>query len=389
MKLPTAVMISARRSAVGRIGGLHRNRRLEDLAAPVLTAALVDARCDASSVEGLVLGNVTAGGNPARAVALASGLPEISFAISVDSQCASGLDAIVAAFRRIHAGEADVVVAGGAESLSTAPWRIARPKNQFQMPHFIGVEPQSADLNGDRIAFEASEVLARQLSITRGDQDAYTAQSHLAAGVARDRRQFFGEIAAVRVNPEEMRDQHNATAGIDDLSELTAFQPVDGSLTPGNTSALADGAAFGVIVSGKIWRDLGSPKGLVLHRSASCGAPAASAALAGLAALQLLLRRGGDEAARIAPMLAVVETSETSAAEAIAIIRSLALADGAMNAGGGAVVRGHPLAAASAISVVRLFTRLIRSDKPLGRSGCVLQGAIGGLGVAASFEAIG
>ncbi len=232
MKLLNPVMISARRSAVGRVGGLHRNRRLEDLAAPVLAAALSDARCDASSVGGLILGNATAGGNPARTVALASGLPEISFALSIDSQCASGLEAIVAAFRRIGAGEADLIVAGGAESLSTGPWRMARPKNQYQMPHFIGVEPQARDANGDRLAFEASEVLVRQLGITRDEQDGYAVKSHMAATMAREHRQFIGEIVAIRANPEEMRDQNNPAVDVDDLSELTAFQPIDGSLTP-------------------------------------------------------------------------------------------------------------------------------------------------------------
>jgi acetyl-CoA C-acetyltransferase len=368
---------------------MHRNRRLEELAAPVIAAALSDAKCDASRVEGLILGNATAGGNPARTVALASGLPGTSFAVSVDSQCASGLDAIIAAFHRIDAGEADVIVAGGAESLSTAPWRIARPKNQFQMPHFIGVELQWTDANGDAIAFEASEALAHRSGIDRAAQDAYAAQSHTAAAIARDSRQFIGEIVPVRMNPEEMRDQTNVAAGSDDLSELTAFQPLGGTLTPGNTSALADGAALCVIVSGKIWRELGSPRGLVLQRSVSCGAPVDSATGAGLTAMQVLIRRSAAEAGRVTAMLAAIETSEASAAEAISIIRALGLPDGALNAGGGAIVRGHPLAAASAVSAVRLFTRLIRNGKAAARSGCVVQGAIGGIAVAAAFEVTG
>ena len=389
MKNPPAVLISARRSAIGRIGGLHRARRLEELAAPVLAAALADARCEASNVQGMILGNVSAGSNPARKVALASGLPETSFALSLDSQCASGLDAILAAFRRVAAGEADVIVAGGAESLSTAPWRIARPKNPYQMPHFIGMEPLGADASGDALAFEASEVLARQLDITRLAQDAYAVQSHVGAELARERRGFIGEIAAFRANPEETRDQNNPASDFDDLADMTPFQPNEGTLTPGNTSALADGAAFGVVVSGRAWKDLGYPKGLVLQRNLSYGAPAAVAARAGLAALELLLQRGDDAGARDVSRLSAIETSEASAAEAIAIVRSLKLSDGVLNAAGGAIVRGHPLGAASAVSVVRLFSRLIRGEKKAGGTGAVLQGAIGGLGVAAIFEAVG
>ena len=389
MKTPSAVLISARRSAIGRVGGLHRARRLEELAAPVLSAALADARCEADRVEGLILGNVTAGGNAARSVGLAAGLSETSFAVTVDSQCASGLEAIIAAVRRVAAGEAEVLVAGGAESLSTAPWRIARPKNPYQMPHFIGVEPHNADASGEAQAFEASEILARQLGITRMAQDAYALQSHLGAELARERRQFIREIAAIRSNPEETRDQGNPACDLEEFESLTPFQPVDGTLTPGNTSALADGAAFAVVVSAKIWKTLGSSRGLTLQRSFACGAPALSAARAGLAALEGLLQRGAEKTAGDAAFLAAIETSEASAAEAIALMRSLDLADGVLNAGGGAMVRGHPLGAASAVSVVRLFTRLVRAEKPAGRHGAVTQGAIGGLGLAAIFEAVG
>lgn len=389
MKIPSAVLIAARRSAIGRVGGLHRNRRLEDLAAPVIAAALSDVKCDASRVEGLILGNATAGGNPARTVALAGGLPETSFAISIDSQCASGLDAIIAAFHRIDAGEAELIVAGGAESLSTAPWRIARPKNHYQMPHFIGVEPQWTDANGDTLAFEASEAFARQSGISRTAQDAYAAQSHVAASLARDGRQFIGEIVPLRMNPEETRDQTNAAADGDDLAGLIAFQPAGGTLTPGNTSALADGAAFCVIVSGTLWRELGTPRGLMLQRSVSCGAPAVSAAGAALLAMQVLIRRNAADAGRNASMLTAIETSEASAAEAISMIRALDLPEGVLNAGGGGIVRGHPLAAASAVSAVRLFTRLVRTGTAATRSGCIVQGATGGIAVAASFEATG
>ncbi|MEQ1613680.1 MAG: beta-ketoacyl synthase N-terminal-like domain-containing protein [Hyphomicrobiaceae bacterium] len=382
MNMPAAVLVSARRSAIGRVGGLHRNRRIEELAEPVLRAALADAGCEPGQIGGIILGNTTAGAKAARAIGLAAGLPETSYALTLDSQCASGLDAIIDAARRIAAGEAECLIAGGAESISTAPWRIGRPKNPYQMPHFIGYHAPGMEAGGGAEAFEADEVLARQLDISRGAQDAYVLHAQLAAEQARQRRQFIGEIVG-------QRDQCSPDLDLEELQDLQPYQSGDGTLTPGNTSALADGAAFAVLVSGKMWEALGRPKGLVLQRSHACGVTMANAASAGRYALDALLQKGATKASRDPGTLAAVETSEASAVEALALVRGLKLGDGVLNAGGGALVRGQPLGAASAVCVARLFSRLVRAEAPLGRLGAVTQRATGGLGLAALFEAIG
>lgn len=377
-----------RRSALGRIGGLHRARRIEELAAPVLAAALQDAGCAANRVEGLLLGNTTAGGSAARTIGLSAGLPEAAFALTIDGQCASGLEAIVDAVRRIAAGEADMLVAGGAESISTAPWRIGRPKNPYQLPHFIGYQAPGMEAGGAE-AFEADEALARQMEISRGAQDAYVLHAHLAAEQARERRQFIGEIVGIRATPEETRDQIGAEPDLDELGDLQPLNGADGTLTSGNTSTLADGAAFAVVVSGRTWEALGRPKGLTLRRSHICGVALEQAASAGLFALDAVLQRAREKAARDVAGLAAIETSEASAVEAIALGRGLKLADGVLNAAGGALIRGQPLGAAGAVALTRLFTRLVRSEMPAGRVGAVTQRATGGIGLAAIFETAG
>ena len=172
-----AYIIAARRTALGRIGGLHGARRIEDLAAPVISAALADIGVAASEVDEIIVGNATAGGNPARLIALASGLPEAANATTIDQQDASGLVAIIQASRLITQGDADVVVAGGAESLSTAPWRIARPKNVHQMPRFIHPDPFSTAGLNLPFPLECTEKLARDLNISRARQDAFAASS--------------------------------------------------------------------------------------------------------------------------------------------------------------------------------------------------------------------
>lgn len=382
--LPTAYIVAARRTALGRIGGLHRNRRLEDLAAPVIEAALKDARIAPERVEEFVLGNTTAGGNPARVVALATGLPEVAAAITLDRQCSSGLDAILAAHRAVAFGGADVVVAGGAESLSTAPWRIAKPRSLYQMPHFIGIEPPGADAADEPQMFEASEGLARKLGLNRVAQDAYAIKSHQRASRAREARRFVGEIVPLRANADEARDQSVADVDLDAVAEETPFLPPDGTLTPANTSALHDGAAFAVVVSERVWQELGKPPALRLVAAVAQGVAPSEEAAAPIAAAQKLYGRinGFDRA-----LIRAVETSESSAAQAIALGNALGLGDDVLNADGGAIARGHPLGASGAVLVVRLFSRMLRAkDKDAPRAGVAVQGAIGGLGIAALLE---
>lgn len=358
----------------------------------MVAAALRDAGIASDRVDGLLLGNSTAGGNPARSVALAAGLPERSSATTIDSGGVAGLEAIVIAAQRIEAGDASILLAGGAESLSTAPWRVARPKNPHQVPRFIGAGPGSdaADGTDEGHAFDGSEALARQLNITREAQDAYAIKSHLRAEIARENRRFLAEIQSIRANADEARDQSSAAPSVSDLARLTPFLPSDGTLTPGNTSNLADGAACAVLVSHGVWQELGCPPGLILLRSAIIGVPPESEARAAVVAVEALLGR----MPRYQPAsIHAIEMSEASAAEALALVRLLGFDDSMLNSDGGALVRGHPIAAASAISVARLFTRLIRSpDRAMPQSGparlgLVAQTATGGLGMAALFQA--
>jgi acetyl-CoA C-acetyltransferase len=384
--LAAAFVIAARRSALGRIGGLHRARRLEELTAPVLQAALADSRLAPERVEEIVLGNASAGGNPARLIALAAGLPEAASASTIDRQCGSGLDAILSAIRTIAAGEAEVIAAGGAESLSTAPWRIAKPKSLYQMPRFIGLLPDGPDIGNDSQPFEASEGLARQLGISREAQDVYVLRSHLKAEAAREARRFVGEIVPIRSKAEEARDEISGAPDADSLARMPPFQPPAGTLTRGNTSTMRDGAAIVVVVSERVWSELGGPPALRLVASASQGAAPEEEAAAPIAAMRKLYGRlsGFDRAA-----LGVVEMSESSAAQAIALIKNLGLDEDVVNPDGGAVVRGHPFGASGAVLVTRLFTRMARHRKDgHPRFGAAAQGAIGGLGLAALFEAV-
>jgi acetyl-CoA C-acetyltransferase len=384
----SAYIIAARRTALGRVGGLHKARRLEDLAAPVVAAALADAKVTPGEVDGVVIGNALAGGNPARLIALTAGLPETVPALTIDRQCGSGLDAILTAIREIAAGDADVMIAGGADSISTAPWRIARPRSLYQTPHFINFEAAAA-VGMDTQPRDASDALARRLKISRQAQDAFALKQYLRAEAAREARRFVGEIVPLRANADEARDQIADIASMDDLEDLSPFQPPAGTVTPGNSAHPYDGAAIVVIVSERRWTALGKPAALRLVASAAQGSSPQAEAQAPIAAVAKLYKKlnGFDRSG-----IGAIEMSETSAAQALALVKELGFDENILNADGGAIVRGHPAGAAGAVLVTRLFTQLARDGagrRPHVRYGVAVQGTSDGLGVAALFEAIG
>jgi acetyl-CoA C-acetyltransferase len=386
LPLGTAYIVAARRSALGRPGGLHRARRIEALSAPIIEAVLKDARISARLVDEIILGNTTAGGNPARVVALAAGLEESVPALTVDRQCASGLDAILLGTRAVALGEARIAVAGGAESISTAPWRIAKPRTLFQTPRFIGPEGGSdGDAGFAFPSIAACEVLARKRGISRSEQDMETLKAHLKADAARDQRRFVGEIVPIRTNADEARDETSGMPEIDELAELEPLMPPDGTHTSGNSASPRDGAAMVLIVSSDVYAELGKPPALRMLACATQGVGSGEEAAAPIVALEKALKPNG--AAKPAPQ--IIETSEASAAQALALGLALDLGDNAINPAGGAVVRGYPLGASGAVSLVRLFSDLVRTNSGNAATfGAVTQGAAGGLGVAALFERV-
>ncbi len=388
--MTSAFIVAARRSAIGRIGGLHRSRRLADLASPVVAAALADARLEPSQVAEVILGNATEGSNPARLVALSSGLPEHVPAMTVDRQCSSGLDAVLAAARLVATGEAPVVVAGGAESLSTAPWRLARPRSPFQVPHFVPLGQSGnagEDGEGATDRFGGTDALAARLGISRTAQDAWVASSFARALAAREAGRFLAEIVPLRHNAEELKDQSAVEVDPEDFAEMMPFAPPHGTATPGNTASLHDGAAIAVVVSEKVWNDLGRPRALQLLAAATAALSPRDEVEAPIAAYKRLIERAGGPAAAA---VEAIELNETSATQAIAFEKASGASPAALNADGGAIVRGHPLAASGAVLVARLFTRMARPAASLAATrGAAVVGTSGGMGVAALFEAIG
>ncbi|MGF1619009.1 MAG: thiolase family protein [Rhodomicrobiaceae bacterium] len=382
----SAIIIAARRTAIGTVGGLHARRPIEALAAPVLQAVLTDGRIEPAQVDEVILGNaVGGGGNPARLIALAAGLPETTPAMTIDRQCASGLDAIVAGARMIESGAADAVIAGGAESPSTAPWRIAKPANLHKgLPHFFSQPAFAPGPEGDVGMIEAAENVARDYHITRERQDAFTLGSHRKAVAAADAGQLSAEIVRLSHDPRESRDEGpRASLTPKLLSRVTPLVATDGTVTSGNSCQVNDGAAAVLLVSDALHRKLGSPPGLVFAGAASAGIAPRLLGLAAVNATRKLAEMAGFRPQDID----AVELNEAFAAQVLATIDQLSLDPHKLNALGGALAYGHPYGASGALLVGRLFSRMILENAAQSpRTGLVMIAAAGGVGVAAQFR---
>ena len=371
------VIVAARRSPVAPRGGALARLDLAQLGAPVLQAALTDAGLPVEAVSEVILGNALgAGGNPARLVALAAGLPQTVSAMTVDRQCCSGLDAVILAARAIRAGEADVVIAGGVESFSRAPVRMHRPLQKEGVPVAYDRPAFAPPPFPDPDPAEAAARLAMHMQISREAQEAYARASHQAAL----RAQAAGDLAAETV-PLAGLAADAFTRPLD--ARLQSRLPV---LAGGNAHGLtastiaveADAAAILVIMRRKEAERRGlMPLAAVGQGVMTGGDPGNPAAGAHEAALELFRRTGmGLED------ISVVELMEAFAVQAMVSRRALGLGpdDLRVNQGGGALARGHPIGASGAILAVRLAHVLARGTRK--DIGLAAIAAAGGLGTA-------
>lgn len=365
-----AYVIAARRTAVMPRGGAFAALSLHALAAPVVRAALADAGLEPGQVNELILANALgAGGNPARVVALAAGLPDHVAGLSLDRQCAGGLDALRLAQAMIASGQAEVVLAGGVESYSRRPLRLRTDPGggaptAYDQPPFTPWPDRDPDMT------EAAAALATRLGITRAAQDAWAIASHASALRAAPR--LAAEIVAL---PEGGRDGFTRTL----TAALAArAKPLIGTITPANAAVAADAAAICVVVSARIAAR--ARHALRICGAATLGAQPDAPGLAPVAAIARALAQAG----RAPDALSHSEIMEAYAVQAIACVQAAGLDPARVNQGGGALARGHPIGASGAILAVRLFHDLT-ADNGAG-PGLAAIAAAGGIGAALVLE---
>lgn len=353
-----ARLIAARRTAVVPRGGAFSRLRVEDLAAPVLLACLADAGIAPDQVDEVILANAIGnGGNPARRVALAAGLPETVAGLTTDRQCAGGLDAILLAKALVDSGAADVVLAGGVESFSRRPLRLAtdpdggppQPYDQAPFTPWPDRDPGMA---------KAADALATLLQISRERQEAWARASHAKSAQI----EHWPEIVPLNGASRDVFTRPLTLALLDRARVL------HGSITTATTAVAADAAAFCLVVSDQLARG----RGLAILQGATIGADPEQPGLAPLAAIRRIWQ---GEA------LAQAEVMEAYAVQAIAVVEGAGLDPAIVNPAGGGLARGHPIGASGAILAVRLFHGL-KNGK-----GLAAIAAAGGIGTALLVEA--
>ncbi|AXI44977.1 acetyl-CoA C-acyltransferase [Sulfitobacter sp. SK012] len=355
-------IISACRSAVVPRGGAFAALSLHDLGAPVLQAAMAQAGLVAAQVDEVIVSNALGGGgNPARLVALAAGLPQRIAGLSIDRQCAGGLDSLLLARQMILSGAADVVIAGGVESYSRRPLRLVTFADGRQ-PEAYDHPPFSPWPDRDPDMAQAADQLAQSEGTTREMQDSWAIDSHQKA-----RNAAFGNGEIIPLGDVQTDSfTRNLTPAL-----CARAAAISGSVTAANTSVAADAAAFCVVVSDRMATQLGR-SGPTILGGATCGSAPESPGIAPIAAIKAALKQ-----TNLAPNdIDIAEVMEAYAVQAIACVQGAGLKPDRVNLGGGSLARGHPIGVSGTINGVRLYHELERRGCGTGMATIAAAGGI-------------
>jgi acetyl-CoA C-acetyltransferase len=358
-----AVVLSGVRTPIGRRNGALSGHRPDDLAGLVIAEAVKRARVPAEQIEDVYFGAANQAGednrNVARMGVLLAGLPESVAGVTVNRLCASGLSAVVSACHAIAAGDGELFVAGGVESMSRAPLVHARPDygDETEYDTQLGWRFPNARLEEQfplESMGETGENVAERWNVSRDEQDAFALRSHRRWAEAADAGRFDDELVAV---DGVARDEHpRPDTSAEKLATLKPAFRANGSVTAGNSSGINDGAAALVIASEGKARELGvEPLGTFVG-SAVAGVDPRVMGIGPVPAVRKLLERTGVGVAQ----LDLVELNEAFASQSLVVIRELGLDEEKVNVNGGAIALGHPLGMSGARLVVSLLHELAR-----------------------------
>lgn len=379
--MKTAWIVDGVRTPIGRHGGALAPVRPDDLAAHVIRALVERTGLDPAHVDDVLMGCINQAGednrNVARMALLLAGLPVTVPGATVNRLCGSGLQAVNSAFHAIQAGEGEIFIAGGVESMSRAPFVMLKPERGYSRGH-----PQTADtVLGWRFTNpalpsqwtiglgETAEVIAEEFGISRDDQDAFAAESQRRAGVAIEAGRFDAEIIPVEI-PQRRgdpivfdHDEHPRPGTTsEDLARLRpAFRP-DGTVTAGNASGINDGAAALLVVEESRALKLGMEPLARIVASGVAGVEPHRMGMGPVPAGRLALSRAGMTPGD----LDLVELNEAFAAQAVPCLRELDLDPDKVNVNGGAIALGHPVGCSGARILTTLVHELSKREAAVG-----------------------
>ncbi len=390
-----AVIVSAVRTAVGKAPkGTLRDTRPDDMGAAVIKEAIARVPgLEASEIDDVIMGcampEAEQGMNVARAAAIRAGLPVETSAMTINRFCSSGLQSIAMASDRIRTNGAQVIIAGGLESMSMIPMggHIIRP-NPYLIDHYPDFY-----LNMGL----ATENVAWKYEVTREEQDEFALRSHNRAATALDADKFKDETVSLTVSVEELdakgkKQRREVTFDKDEgprrdtsaeaLAKLKPAFHIKGTITAGNSSQMSDGAAAAILMSGERAKELGAKPLARLVAYATAGCPPEEMGIGPVFAIPKALKLAGLTLDQID----VIELNEAFAAQSLAVIKTLGLDQDKVNVNGGAIALGHPLGCTGAKLTASILRELERRQ---GRYGMVTMCVGGGMGAAGIFERIG
>jgi acetyl-CoA C-acetyltransferase len=387
--LTNVVISSAARTAIGSYGKSLAGVSPSDLGATAARAAIERSGLSPEQIEHVVFGNVihteTADAYMARVVGMKAGVPKETPAFTVNRLCGTGVQALVSACQAIQTGDAEVTLAGGAESMSRGPMWLTQARWGSKMGPSPIVDPVQGTLtdpfHGIKMGVTA-ENLAERMGITREEQDAFAVESHQRAGRAQADGRFDDEVVPVEIQVKRDtvafdKDEHIRheidQAGMAKLPPI--FKQDGGTVTAGNASGMNDAGAALVLMSDAKAAELGAPVRARILSYASCGVAPEIMGIGPVPAVRKALDRAGVALDDVG----VIELNEAFAAQALAVIKDLDLDPARVNPNGGAIALGHPVAATGAAITAKCLSEMERGDH---RYGLVTLCIGGGQGIA-------
>ncbi len=381
------VIVSAVRTAIGAFQGSLKDVSAVTLGASVMKAAVERANISADIVDEVIMGNVLSAGlgqNPARQASIQAGFSEKTPAMTINKVCGSGLKAVHLAAQAIASGDAEIVVAGGFENMSQAPYILKNAREGFRMGHQQVVDTMIQD--GLWCAFNdyhmgiTAENLCDQYSITREEQDAFSARSQARAAAAKAAGKFEAEIVPVVIPQRKgdpiIFDQDEYIKESSTAEKLAALRPAfkkDGSVTAGNASGINDGAAAVVVMSKQRADELGLTPLASIVANASAGVDPSIMGIGPVKAVKKALMKANITLDQVD----LIEANEAFAAQSIAVDRELNFNHDKLNVNGGAIALGHPIGASGARVLVTLLHEMQRQDAKLGLATLCIGGGQG------------
>jgi acetyl-CoA C-acetyltransferase len=391
MSAKDIVIASAKRTAVGSFNGKFANTPAHDLAATAITAALAAARVQASDVDEVILGQILGaaqGQGPARQAAMKAGVPQEKTAFTLNQLCGSGLRAVAVGLQQIANGDANIVVAGGMESMSMAP-HAAHMRNGVKMGEFKYVDTMIKDglidaFHGYHMG-NTAENIAAKWQISREEQDRFAAGSQNKAEAAQKAGKFKDEIAPFTITTKKGDDivvddefiRHGTT--YEALAKLKPAFSKDGSVTAGNASGINDGAAALVLMTAAEAEKRGVTPMARIVSWATAGVDPAIMGTGPIPASRKALQKAGWSVKD----LDLVEANEAFAAQALAVNKDLGWNPDIVNVNGGAIAIGHPIGASGARVLTTLLYEMARRDAKRGLATLCIGG---GMGIALTVE---